>query len=94
MKGTAPWIHSNDIEIILPKKPYSRAKKPNILSGLSKLGKQLVIALTREPEPKIWQKTDRLGNTFWRVYDPLSGHSAILGSEAEVRSWLEERYVR
>ncbi|MEB3882384.1 hypothetical protein [Lyngbya sp. CCY1209] len=41
---------------------------------------------------EIWQSRDRQGNLLWNVRDRLSGRSAQLDSEQEVRIWLEERY--
>jgi len=43
---------------------------------------------------EIWQSRDRHGNLLWNVRDRLSGRSAQLDSEREVRIWLEERYSR
>jgi len=43
-------------------------------------------------EPEIKQKCDRFGNTYWRVYEPISGFQCSFNSEQEVRSWLETRY--
>ncbi|MBW4473630.1 MAG: hypothetical protein KME45_25125 [Stenomitos rutilans HA7619-LM2] len=42
-------------------------------------------------EPEIQQTLDRTGQTWWKVYDPLTGQTAYLESEAEVHIWLEER---
>ena len=53
---------------------------------------RLITKLQTEPEPKIWEKRDRLGNTFFKVYDPASDRFIYLSSENEVRIWLEERY--
>lgn len=51
-----------------------------------------LIAIQAEPEPKVWEKHDRQGNTFFKVYDPASDRWVYLSSENEVRMWLEERY--
>lgn len=45
-------------------------------------------------EPKIFQKCDRAGNLYFVVYDPKSGQRLTLGSEREVRIWLEQRYYQ
>lgn len=42
-------------------------------------------------EPKIKQKCDRSGNIYWQIYDPVSGYCFSLGSEQEVRAWLDTR---
>lgn len=44
-----------------------------------------------QAEPEIRQTQDQAGQTWWRVYDPLTGQTAYLESEAEVHIWLEER---
>jgi len=43
-------------------------------------------------EIKVWQKVDRQGNAYWRVYDPKTGQTADLGSEIEVMAWVERHY--
>lgn len=58
----------------------------------SKISQRLIRFLASNHEPQIWLKKDRYGNVFWHVYDPASGASAHLSSEAEVRMWLEQRY--
>lgn len=45
-------------------------------------------------DPKIRERHDRQGNVWFDVYDPVSGRSALLNSEAEVRAWLDTRYYR
>jgi hypothetical protein len=42
-------------------------------------------------EPEIWQTLGRDGTLWWHVYDPMTGRTADLESEEEVRIWLEER---
>ena len=42
-------------------------------------------------EPEVRQTLDQTGQTWWTVYDPLTGQTAYLESEAEVQIWLEER---
>jgi hypothetical protein len=43
-------------------------------------------------EPQIKQKSDRFGNIYWRVYDPISDSHCSFNSEQEVRLWLDTRY--
>ena len=42
-------------------------------------------------EPEIRQTLDRTGQAWWTVYDPLTGKTAYLASEADVQIWLQER---
>ncbi len=43
-------------------------------------------------QPQIKQKCDRDGQSYWQIYDPASGHFTLLGSETEVRIWLENYF--
>jgi hypothetical protein len=42
-------------------------------------------------EPEIWQSLGRDGHLWWHVYDPVTGRIVDMGTEEEVRIWLEER---
>jgi hypothetical protein len=35
---------------------------------------------------------DRFGESYWKIYDPISRTLIHLKTEQEVRSWLESRY--
>jgi len=60
---------------------------------LSRVCQNLVqTTFNQNDEIKVWQKTDRFGNSYWSVYDPKSGHSAHFGTEQEVMSWIETHY--
>ncbi|MEC4804027.1 MAG: hypothetical protein SAJ12_00545 [Jaaginema sp. PMC 1079.18] len=43
-------------------------------------------------EPKINIQRDRAGLVYWSVYDPVKGDRTRFTTEAEVRTWLEQRY--
>ncbi|BAZ43796.1 hypothetical protein NIES4102_07980 [Chondrocystis sp. NIES-4102] len=44
-------------------------------------------------QPQIKHKRDRAyGNSYWQIYDPASGRLTNLGSETEVRIWLENYF--
>lgn len=45
-------------------------------------------------EPKIAQRCDRQGHTYWQIYDPVTRQYTSFASEKEVRIWLEKRYYR
>ncbi|PSB24546.1 hypothetical protein [Stenomitos frigidus] len=47
--------------------------------------------LLARPEPEVRRTLDRTGQAWWTVYDPSTGQTAYLESEAEVQIWLEER---
>ena len=46
-------------------------------------------------EPRVWQRVNRRGEVIsWHIYDPRSGYTVQLGSEMEVRLWLEHRFYQ
>lgn len=55
------------------------------------LGWGLGQSIASHPEPEIRQTLDTTGHKWWQVYDPLTGQTTYLESEAEVQIWLEER---
>lgn len=63
-------------------------------SWLRKIWRSFVTALVQRSETQIWQTTDRAGHTWWNVYDPNTGETVRLDSDAEVRAWIEQSYYR
>ncbi len=55
------------------------------------LGRGFGQSVASHPEPEIRQTLDTTGHRWWQVYDPLTGQTTYLESEAEVQIWLEER---
>jgi hypothetical protein len=60
-----------------------------LISIIEKIGRYLS---RNRVEPRVKQKCDRSGNTYWRVYEPVSGFHCSFNSEQEVRAWLDTRY--
>lgn len=60
------------------------------LSWLSRVWNSLADALNRKFQPRISYKYARSGHCYWHAYDPRTGQSASLGSEADVLWWLEQ----
>lgn len=69
---------------------YSLPKLPN----LGEIWQTWFSALSGNPEPRIYRKRDRYGNSYFQVYDPTTGLSSSFGTEKEVRIWLDERYYQ
>lgn len=67
---------------------------PSIKERLANLFQTVLNAASGNSEPRISQKRDRRGNLYFSVYDPISNESAVMGSEQEIRAWLEQRYSR
>lgn len=59
---------------------------------LNHAARAIAHALTGNSDPFIWQKTDRNGNTWWIINDPLTGTCFHALSEEEVRAWIDQRY--
>lgn len=45
-------------------------------------------------ESRIWQRRDRFGKLYWRIYDPSSDRSITFTSEQEIRKWLDQRFYK
>lgn len=54
----------------------------------------LLNAIVPSSDPKIYQKRDRQGNIYFRVYDPATGSTSVFATEKEVRIWLDQRYYQ
>jgi hypothetical protein len=52
----------------------------------------LMNAMTIGSEPRITEKHDRGGNTYYQIYNPTNQTSSTFNSEAEVRAWLDQHH--
>lgn len=59
---------------------------------INKICERVVTLINHASELKVWQSSDRKGHSWWNAYDPTTGKSISLDSEAEMRMWIEERY--
>ena len=67
---------------------------PSIISFLLRLitfSRLIIRILLNGYRTQIRQGRDRERNLYWYAYDPLSGDSKFLASEAEIKQWLEFR---
>lgn len=48
--------------------------------------------LTSGHELRVWKTSERNGETDWHAYDPTTGRSICVASDAEMREWIEQRY--
>lgn len=65
-------------------------KTSAVLFTLNKIWESFVKFLVKSPELRT-RKGSGDGHSSWLAYDPATDRSAYLGSEAEVRSWIEKR---
>ncbi len=85
-------IQKNEISYETPSVPD--VARVNIHSKLTTFLRNLCAALLKSNELQVHQHRDRKGNTWWRAFDPVTDESVSFGSEAEMRSWIEQRYYR
>lgn len=65
-----------------------------LFTTLKAIWRYSIRSLVGNNELQVLQKTDRYGMSYWRTYDPASGRSTVLGSQAEMRMWIEQRYYQ
>ena len=92
MQNSIYDLKREELERIFHQQPKSTVNKLAFSSKISRLLQQMVASLTKAPEPRIDIVKDSFGKTVWYVHDPITGQSAHLYSETEVRLWIEKRY--
>lgn len=71
--------------------PSLQNSSPSILAQI----RQAIIRYcTAVPELRVWQSRTFMNRTVWNAYDPVTGDFVSMGSEAEMRQWIEQRYSR
>ncbi|MDV2991144.1 MAG: hypothetical protein N4J56_000798 [Chroococcidiopsis sp. SAG 2025] len=68
--------------------------QPRDYAKITRFLQQLFTWLFQGNELQVKQRRDRQGNTWWQAFDPTTNQSVSFGSEAEMRSWIEQRYYR
>lgn len=58
-------------------------------ASLNRLWHGLMASLDTSDEPRVWPGQPTTGQSTWNAYDPVTGKSVHLVSEAELRVWLE-----
>lgn len=78
---------SHSLSALDPSLLHPPAQRP---SWLKRLWEALDVAFLRSLEPRVWQTVDATGQSHWHLYDPETGKTYHLNSEAEVRCWLQQ----
>jgi len=94
MTNSTNYSDRESLEILLKETEQEQTKKLGLFSRLNSIWQHLVKSLIQGQELKIWQSTDRFGNTHWYAYDPMTSSSVTRDSEAEMRVWVEQRYYQ
>jgi hypothetical protein len=94
MKPSEICLFRERLEVIFSQSEEKRVKNPKSFSALKTIWQHFSTILTKSNELRVWQRTDRFGNTWWNAYDPATGRSTSVTSESEMRIWIEERYYQ
>lgn len=91
MKTSADSLDRNRLEAVWNQEKQSQIQHPKS-SGLKEILQRLLKFFVGGNQLRIWQTYDRAGNNWWHAYDPVTGRHTSVDSEAEMRSWIEQRY--
>ncbi len=94
MKPYKICLERERLEVIFSHSEPKQVKKTKLFSALNRIWQHLSAFLTKGNELQVWQTVDHFGNTWWNAYDPATGRSTSVASEAEMRVWVEKRYYR
>ena len=89
MKPSEVSFYRERLEVIFRQSDQKQVKNSQLLLALNSIWRHLLRILTKGNELQIWQTSDRFGNTWWNAYDPTTGHSTSLATDAEMRTWRE-----
>ncbi|MGJ3249178.1 MAG: hypothetical protein ACFE0I_24275 [Elainellaceae cyanobacterium] len=98
MKTHQQWLDYQALELIPPDEEKSTRLWHRWLAALSSWWSyginRLEALIILDAQPRIWQKTDRHGNTWWSIYDPMTRRFYQFSSEHDVRVWLDEHFIQ
>lgn len=83
-------------------KPSEKQKKQwpgtlaraTVFSAINQIGQFFLSLADGEDDLRIWQTSDRDGNTWWHGCDRATGRSTCVATEDEMRAWLDRRYCQ
>jgi hypothetical protein len=87
-------LHKNQADSPLIQGIHLQEIKSKLTMLVNKICQRFVTLINHASELQVWQSSDRSGHTWWNGYDPSTGKSISLDSEAEMRMWIEERYYQ
>jgi len=61
-----------------------------IVARIYRLWQRIIYSTRSSTEPRVFHRSDRTGNAYFEIYDPLTGKSNCFGSEQEIRAWLDQ----
>jgi hypothetical protein len=89
-------IPVEEAQKVLAPSPNGTAQQrfANLVKLFQRMAENALSFLSGSSDPRIDQWRDTTGKLHYRVYDPTIGQTLHFHSEAEVRSWLDQRYYQ
>ncbi|WP_332978291.1 hypothetical protein [Microcoleus sp. A003_D6] len=75
-------------------KPSEKQKGISIFWAMNQIWQFFLAAVAGGDDVRIWQTSDRDGNTWWHGCDRATGRSIDAASDGEMRAWLDRRYCK
>lgn len=94
MRLATPLFHHSNLEASVDREkelPKNQAKFP---SFFHKIWQGLSTVITSKNDLKVWRKSHADGSNEWHAYDPATGRSTCVASDAEMRVWIEQQYYQ
>lgn len=94
---TTNWSRTHDKLVVVDRQQDSKNNNSptewgqKIAEGLDDIDDRWA-KLNTYAEPKIWEKHDRYGDTYFQVYDPQGDRYLFFHSKDEARCWSDQRY--
>jgi hypothetical protein len=87
------WMIYKELELIPDSVPQPKLTYPDDNPPwLRKIWQKFMDVVTPTYEPEVWQTTDRAGNIWWNVYNPITAQTLYMETEEEVMIWLDQYY--
>ncbi|MEG4572630.1 hypothetical protein QUA56_07990 [Microcoleus sp. N3A4] len=74
--------------------PTKKQKGRSIFWAMNQIWQFFLAAVAGGDDLRIWQTSDRDGNTWWHGCDRATGRSTCVATEDEMRAWLDRRYCQ
>ena len=92
MKAFRRNVNTNIVKLSrIQRTRCSQASITALLAGLQKIGRCLLMLLSKQNELQVRLQKDR-GHTWWTVYDPLTGRWKRFRSHSDLLAWIENYY--
>ena len=88
------WIRDRALLTKKHKWRWLGSSQVRLFWAMNQIWQFFLSAATDENELKIWQTSDRDGNTWWHVCDRATGRSTCFATDDEMRAWIDRHYYQ